>query len=115
MTASELTERPCIDVSALTCPPDLTIGNGDVARGKWIEFERTGISDSGKTELWIVRTASSGQEGSRAIADVRWYAPWRCYAFLPGRQTVFEERCLKEIALFLRLLNAAHKGLRKTA
>lgn len=76
-----------------------------VVHGKWIAFERTGESATGKTEMWEVRT--QGDKGR--LAFVRWHAPWRCYAFWPIGPTVFEQRCLREITLFLRLLNAAQK------
>lgn len=98
-----------IDVNDLARPPIVTVKDGDTIRGKWIDFIRTGVSDSGKTELWLIRPIAMG---SSAIAEARWYGPWRCYAMVPGRCTVFEARCLREIALFLRLLNAAHRANR---
>lgn len=86
----------------------------DTVLGTWISFERTGESDSGITERFAVR---EGQDGAgspgRMIAEVRWYAPWRCYAFLPGRLTVYEAKCLREIALFVRILTRTHRALRR--
>lgn len=101
-----------IEISALARPPVLTVFHGDMVCGKWIAFDRTGVSDSGKTETWLIR--SGGPEGN-AIAEVRWYGPWRCYAMVPGRCTVYEQRCLREIALFLRLITAAHRAARRQA
>jgi hypothetical protein len=82
----------------------------DSVSGKWIRFERVGLSASGKTEQWMVR---GGED--RMIATIQWYAPWRCYALEPARCTVFEARCLREISLFLRLMTRAHRQRKATA
>lgn len=50
-----------------------------------------------KTRTWRVVPV----DGNAAdIGYVGWYAPWRCYSFFPGEYTVFERRCLRDIADF---------------
>lgn len=77
--------------------------------GTWIQFYFFHASPSGKTEVWTVEGAN-GHE----IGFVYWHAPWRKYAFEPLQRTIFEEKCLREISLFVRILTKAHKA-RKAA
>jgi hypothetical protein len=44
---------------------------------------------------------------------VRWFSRWRKYAFYPGRETVFEEDCLREIADFCETRTREYKQARK--
>lgn len=72
---------------------------------KWIE---TLEIDNGnlKTRLWEIRAKRSGH----LLGYVRWYSPWRKYAFLPVPTSVFEEDCLHDIAEHLEMATAGHKG-----
>jgi hypothetical protein len=65
---------------------------------KWIEIVPEGASKSGKTMVWSVYTLSTPR---RLLGNIGWYAPWRRYCFGPVAQTIFEQDCLRDIAIFL--------------
>jgi hypothetical protein len=71
-----------------------------VSDPKWIRFREQGSSPSGKTRRWTVLPT---HEVGLPLGSVSWYAPWRCYAFSPtlAGASVFERRCLRDIANFL--------------
>jgi hypothetical protein len=48
-----------------------------------------------KTEIWTVVA-----QGEVRLGDVRWHAPWRRYTFHPDVDTLYDEECLTEIAIF---------------
>lgn len=60
------------------------------------------------TSRWRLR-AKAGQE---FLGEVRWYAPWRRYAFFPRQDTLFEANCLWDIADFLAKETANRKEAR---
>lgn len=43
------------------------------------------------------------------LGQVKWYGPWRCYAFFPADGTLFERVCLRDIAAFCDWLMAERK------
>lgn len=61
----------------------------------YIDFVLVGRSSSGKTLVWEVHSKDGGLLGT-----VSWFGRWRCYAFSPNERTVFERRCLRDIAGF---------------
>ena len=62
----------------------------------YITLVPAGASASGKTRLWAVWTA----DGVARLGVVSWFGRWRCYAFFPETKTVYERRCLRDIADF---------------
>jgi hypothetical protein len=75
----------------------------------FLEFRFKEKSGSGKTSIWQVINRAYDQE--ILLGHVKWYAPWRCYAFYPlGVNTLFEARCLREIADFTQDETDQHMG-----
>jgi hypothetical protein len=74
----------------------------------WITFEDAGRSDSGITKIFHVVQADG--KGARPLGRIKWFAPWRKYAFPPSSETVFEEDCLREIATFCVEETAMHRA-----
>ena len=62
----------------------------------YVEFGIVGSGASGKTLLWEVWTVG----GAEKLGIVSWFGRWRCYAFFPDNRTVYERRCLRDIADF---------------
>lgn len=62
----------------------------------WIEFQHEGTSPSGKTAIFTV----AAKNGGGTLGSVRWWAPWRKYAFFPRPETLYEQDCLRDIAAF---------------
>lgn len=73
---------------------------------KWITFDEPIPSPSGKTMTWRVKN------GLVILGDVKWYGPWRKYAFFPRPLTVYEPDCLKDLAQFCMEQTMQHKGVR---
>lgn len=55
---------------------------------------------TGKT--WVYNVYS--KEGEHLLGQVKWYASWRCYAFYPEPNCVFESQCMKDITSVLEKL-----------
>ena len=70
---------------------------------KWIRFCYQGTT--GKTELYYV----FAKEGNQFLGMVKWYAPWRKYAFFPQVNSLFESTCLLDITNFLNSLMEERK------
>ena len=58
------------------------------------------------TSTWDV-TISSGL----VLGTVKWFSSWRKYCFFPLPSSVYEEDCLREIALFCETQTLIHKRL----
>ena len=74
----------------------------------WIEFLVEGTSPSGITSIFTV----APKQGGGALGTVRWYAPWRKYAFFPRPDTLYEQDCLRDIATFCENETAAQRKRR---
>jgi hypothetical protein len=66
---------------------------------KWIRFVERDTPDGLKTKRWFVFSI----QGNDLLGTVSWFGRWRKYVFTPMLQTVFEEDCLRDIAVFLEL------------
>ncbi len=71
-----------------------------------VEFEGTYIRIVGlprletdpqrKTLRWAVQT-----KGGEHLGVIRWNSGWRCYSFYPDPDTLYEVKCMIQIAKFL--------------
>jgi len=61
---------------------------------------------SHRTRRWAV--SSQGHE----LGEVRWYAPWRRYAFYPVGGTLYDAACLAELAAFCQRQTEVRKAER---
>jgi hypothetical protein len=88
-------------LAAMAPPPDPVYG---MLReiGKWCCVEER--PPTGKTRRFIITDA-----GGNPLGDVKWFSAWRRYAFYPGRLTVYEPTCLRDIATFIDGLMAERK------
>jgi len=75
-------------------------------KGEHVEFLFTRPSESGKTKVFRVNTINE----NITLGEVRWYAPWRKYAFYPEWNTLYEERCLRDIADFVGRVTIKHRA-----
>jgi hypothetical protein len=89
--------------------------NRAAVEGKWIRFVDEGIPSGLKTHIFRVEAKVDFVEGADAapiLGTVKWFGRWRCYAFFPSQQTVYEKTCLREIADFCQDMTAAHAAQR---
>lgn len=57
------------------------------------------------------RFAAISRQNRRQLGFVKWYAQWRQYTFFPFAATVFDKKCLRELAEFCEDRTNAHKEL----
>ena len=78
---------------------------------RWIRFDQ--VKSSRKTFVWDV----AAKDGGMILGSVFWYCPWRCYVFgwTAGCDTVYEQRCLRDIADFVEARTKEHKAARAAA
>ena len=81
---------------------------GDYVYGTHIKFVNKGKSASGKTLRWEIIG-----EDEESLGWVKWYGPWRTYAFDAEPETVYEKTCLRQIAQFCEELTKEHRERRK--
>lgn len=72
---------------------------------QWIEFVDAGTSKSGVTRIWSVQSKSQGA----ILGYIQWFGRWRCYAFDPLAETVYNAGCLRDIARFCEQATAEHR------
>jgi hypothetical protein len=71
--------------------------------GMWVRFEVAGQKP--KTMVWNVIAKADNV----VLGQVLWFARWRGYAFFPAPDTLYEARCLSDIAAFIKEQNAAQR------
>ena len=62
-----------------------------------LNFVLSGRSDSGLTQIWHVESVHTGVH----LGSIKWYVPWRRYAFYPDAGSLYDATCLTEISKFL--------------
>ena len=60
--------------------------------------------------VWVVNKHDDVQLG-----NIGWLGRWRCYAFYPLSNTVYEKDCLRDIADFCEAKTKEHRAVRKAA
>ena len=76
---------------------------------EWLDFKE---ANEQRPRTLVVDVLSKTDGGS--LGQVRWYAPWRHYCFFPIEGCVWSDRCLKDISIYVQLLNESHAQFRKT-
>lgn len=69
----------------------------------WIRFIKTAWP--GKTQRWNVENL-----GGIVLGNVHWWGAWRQYAFFANDGTLFEPKCLREIANFCEAETRKYRG-----
>ena len=77
------------------------------------------IADSGRTKKYEVRTIHIPLEHPDSLlGHIAWYGSWRKYCFFPEGGTVFDDRCHKQIDMFMFLCKiewkAGNRGITNT-
>jgi hypothetical protein len=58
-----------------------------------------------KTKTWNV----IAKEGEVELGWVGWFSKWRKYCFFPAGETIYEEKCLRDIAQFIQEQTKHHR------
>lgn len=62
----------------------------------FLHFKFIQTSESGKTDIWHVLS----QDHIR-LGMITWHSHWRKYVFYPEDETLYDPKCLREIAEFM--------------
>ncbi len=71
----------------------------------YITFSGARPSESGKTSIWEVHSIHGA-----CLGRIAWMGGWRKYAFHVEPHTVYEEKCLREIAEFCEFRTQLHRA-----
>jgi hypothetical protein len=82
-----------------------------VFKGKWIQVRRTGSRDLERTGIFTVETL----DGHDRLGTIRWWGTWRKYSFFPDAGTLYEPKCLRDLANCVEQLTQDHLSQRRTA
>jgi hypothetical protein len=64
---------------------------------KWIDARLQERPKAKKTDTWWLYS----KDGGHLLGEIKWYSPWRRYAFYPKIGCLFEAECLGDIVIFL--------------
>jgi len=78
-------------------------------KGEWLSFKINERRHGAKTDTWEVWSLNEANH----LGQVRWYTPWRKYSFFPASGTVWEQDCLRSIAVFLEWETKKHRDGRR--
>lgn len=74
-----------------------------IHKGNWIEFREQ--PQTGKTKVFHMYNS----EQNSFLGEIKWYGPFRTYAFYTAPDCFFETECLNDITVFLKKLNLERK------
>ncbi len=74
---------------------------------QYLRFHETQQKGKKTKEVYVLASRNDAWLG-----EIKWYGPWRCYAFFPGAQTVFNHGCLKTINEYIEQLMDERKKAR---
>ena len=79
----------------------------------YLQFEKLSRIEGRKTDIYEIWTGGKDfEEGGAKYADlgeIKWYGPWRKYAFFPNEGTLYDGKCLNEITTFLEKIMLERK------
>lgn len=84
---------------------------GDVTTGTWIQFVE--LAPKPKTKVWAVTTKPSieGEHDPSVLGVIKFHGAWRQYAFFPDGDTLYEPKCMSEIADFIKARASEQRGV----
>lgn len=85
-------------------------GTPQIRPAKWLIFEKTGSSPSGKTHIYQVRQK---QAPHALIGEVKWHPVFRSYSLFTMPDIIYEPQCLSDIMLFIEALMHLHPKNKK--
>jgi hypothetical protein len=79
-----------------------------VSSESFIEIRLCPQNPKRKTQTWFVFP----KHATYPLGRIYWWSAWRCYCFVPEGRTVYEQKCLREIADFCEAQTNARKAAR---
>lgn len=92
----------------------LTRHDDDWTSGTYVRFRNYGKMNGStgpkrKTNIYDVLEKGCGI--TARLGGIKWFGRWRKYAFYPVEGTIYEETCMREIALFIQQETRLHNKL----
>ncbi len=75
---------------------------------KWFVMSPAPVERGRRTRRW----KATSRDGA-LLGFVEWYRPWRCYAFFPHSDTIFEKTCLRDLADWCEQATSDHLAARR--
>jgi hypothetical protein len=75
-------------------------------KGPHVSFQPNDRRLNAKTDTWEVWSLDKANH----LGTVEWYSRWRKYVFSPEHSTIFDEDCLRSIAVFLEWETRKHRN-----
>jgi hypothetical protein len=73
---------------------------------EWLLIRPIELSKSGITKIYNVYP----KESDSALGQIKWFARWRKYSYFPNTGTLYEEKCLRDLATVIEDLTKQHKN-----
>jgi len=67
---------------------------------KYLTFNRDDHYEGKTTRIIITSKRHLG-----VLGEVKWFGRWRCYAFFPDEQTIWNDECLNDVKECIRRLH----------
>ena len=78
----------------------------DWAKSKYLQFHDEGwIYPGAKTRKYAVYNLVT----KSLLGFIKWKPGWRQYAFYPNSETIFDQRCMLDLAEFCKIITEDHK------
>jgi hypothetical protein len=73
--------------------------------GKHIYARESSQPPERVTKRWAI----VANDGEVELGEVKWFGRWRCYAYFPLNETIYEKQCLRDIAQFCEDQTKLHR------
>ena len=67
---------------------------------EYLAFRFVAYSQTKVTSIWDVMP----KKGGMCLGRIKWHPSWRCYAFFPETDTLFNIGCMNDIVMFMSKL-----------
>jgi len=74
--------------------------------GKWVYARECQQPPERKTKRWTIVAT----DGEVELGEVKWFGKWRCYAYFPLNDTLYEKTCLRDLANFCEAKSKVHRS-----
>jgi len=91
--------HPCEACGRVACKKAYT-PNAIYHDTKYLEFRFFAYSQTKVTSIWDVLSKNN----KICLGWIKWHSSWRCYAFSPAKDTIFNVSCMQDIVNFINKL-----------
>ncbi len=78
----------------------------DITTGEYVEFKREKAVGRKTYTVFV-----SSNKTHEYLGTINWYSGWRRYVYHPADDTFYDEKCLKEITIYIKGLMEIQKAI----